>query len=133
MIYESLASLLRADSQLAALVGTRVYFTAAVPGQPYPDIVQYPASGFMMGDDLKGTEPPWNRRITFECRAETYGGTSGAHAVGEHVIRVLNNYTGAVSGEQIDDCRLVSDVSEYDETAAIRRRIVDFRVIHSPA
>lgn len=133
MIYEGLAALLRADTQLAALIGTRVYFVAAQPGQPYPDIVQYPASGFMQGEDLDGTDPPWNRRISFECRAETYGGASGAHAVGEHVIRVLNKYTGVTGGEQIDDSRLVSDVSDFDETAAIRRRIIDFRVIHSPA
>jgi hypothetical protein len=133
MIYDGLAGLLRGDSQLAALIGTRVWFASAVAGQAYPDVIQYPTNGLMQGDHLQGTEPPWNRRISFECRAQNYGGADGAHTVGDHVIRILNNYTGVVAGEQISDCRLESDVSDYDETAAIRRRIIDFRVVHSPA
>lgn len=135
MIYEGLAGLLRSDTQITALVGTRVWFMAAPADQPYPDIIQYPSSGNMMEADLEGMEPPWSRRISFECRARTFGelqGQTGSPGLGDHVIRVLNNYGGIVAGEQIQMCQLASDVPDLDETSAIRRRIIDFRVIHSP-
>lgn len=132
MIFEDLANRLKADGQIAALVGDRVWFVAAPAGQPYPDIIQYPSSGELMEENLEATELPWRRRISFECRGQAYGGDGGVHVLGDHVIRVLNNLSGVVGNEQIQMCRLVSDVPDYDETSAIRRRIIDFRVIHSP-
>jgi hypothetical protein len=133
MIFEELANRLKADTQIAALVGARIWFVAAPAGQPYPDIIQYPSSGEMMEENLEGVELPWRRRVSFECRGQVYGGTGGVHELGEHVIRVLNNLSGVVGNEQIQMCRLVSDVPDYDETSAIRRRIIDFRVVHAPA
>jgi hypothetical protein len=130
MIFESMKAILVADASLVAVVpATRVYFLVAPGGGAYPDIIQYPASG-ALDVDLEGTTLPWTRRISLECRAETYG---LAHMIGDQVLRVLNNYVGTVAGEDIQGCHLVSDVPDVDENSAIKRRIVDFRVTHSPA
>jgi hypothetical protein len=135
MIFKDLQGLLIADSALNAVLQGRVYFLSAPAQQAYPDIIQYPAAGFM-DTDLEGRSPPWTRRISFECRGTRYGDESlsgTAHWVGDQVIRVLNNYIGNPGTEQIQGCHLVSDMPDVDEQSAIKRRIIDFRVTHSPA
>lgn len=130
MIFESIAILLQADADLRALVHGRIYFLDAEQAQPYPDIIQYPSAGAPVSETLDGAAPPWTRRISIECRAQSY---AEAHAVGDHVLRVLNNRVGAVGAENIQACRVVSDVPLADDTSSIKRRVLDFRVTHSPA
>jgi hypothetical protein len=69
MIFNELAGLLKADGTLAGIVGARVWFVDAPPNQPYPDIVQYPSSGMPAVETLEGADPPYVRRISFECRS----------------------------------------------------------------
>lgn len=135
-IYSALRGVLLADPMLAGLVGgSRIYFLQA----PAPtstafqaDIIQYPSSGDM-DRTLEGSAPPWTRRISFECRHSVYGDeNSGAHQIGDHVLRILNNYVGTSGGEKIESCYVVSDVPDVDENSAIKRRIIDFRVMHRP-
>lgn len=135
MIFQDLRTLLVADPTLSAVMNGRIYFLSAPASEAYPDIIQYPSSGFL-DMELEGATLPWVRRISFECRATRYGDKSlsgTAHWVGEHVIRVLNNYTGNPGTEQIQGCHLISDMPDVDEQSAIKRRIIDFRVTHSPA
>ncbi|ACB80835.1 hypothetical protein Mpop_2680 [Methylorubrum populi BJ001] len=129
MIYAGIAALLRADQQLSAVVGDRVYFLDAEQLGDYPDIIQYPSSG-APAETIEGAAPPWTRRISIECRGTTY---AEAHRVGEHVLRILNNRVGLADDENIQACRVVSDVPLADDTSSIKRRVLDFRITHSPA
>ena len=132
MIFETFADLLRGDAQLAALIADRVYFGDAPAGKPYPDVIQYVAGGGQGTETLEAMDAPWTTRVSFECRAPKYGGPKGAHAVGDHVQRILNNLSGPYGAENIQLCRQVSDVPLTDDTTALQRRIIDFRVIYSP-
>jgi hypothetical protein len=130
MIFVALRAVLAANSGLTAIVPeSRIYVLQAPAGSTYPDIIQYPASG-TMEEGLDGTTPPWRRRISFEVRAQTY---QRAHDVGDVLIAALNNYVGTMAGENLHGCHLVDDRADVDEASAIKRRIIDFRVTHSPA
>jgi hypothetical protein len=133
MIFETFANLLRQDAALKALIGDRVYFGDAPAGQPYPDVIQYVAAGGQGTETLEVMEAPWRTRVSFECRAPKYGGPKGAHAVGDHVQRIMNNLSGRYGSENIQLCRQVSDVAVTDDTTALQRRILDFMIIWSPA
>lgn len=128
MIFLSIKRILAADTGLRALIGERIWFNDAPPTTTYPDVIQYPSSGIPT-ETLDSAGPPYTRRLSIECRGQTY---ESAHAVGEEVLRVLNNRVGVYGDENIQACRVVSDMPDADDTSSIKRRILDFRVTHSP-
>lgn len=128
MIFEAVAFLLKGDQQLKALIGDRVWFADAPASTTYPDIIQYPSSG-VPTETLDAAGAPFTRRLSIECRGKTY---LSAHQAGEHVLRILNNRVGVVGDENIQAMRLVSDLADADDTSSLKRRILDFRVTHSP-
>lgn len=122
----AIRSLLLAAPGVTSVVAQRVWLLTAAEGQPYPDIVVYEVSGAPW-EGLAGAMGTSGRRITVECRSTVY---KQADDLGEIALAVIGNFYGVVGDQHIEQCVLVSDVPDRDETSAVYRRIMDFRVTH---
>lgn len=130
----AMRSILIADDELMTLLGgpyngvPKVFFNAAPQGVSSPYIMLYEVSGAALGELLTEQRGPWEKRVSLDARAESYGKATG---IGDRAIALLNNLRGPADDIVIQDCRIVSDVPLYEEEAKIARRITDFRVIYA--
>ncbi|CAM5769796.1 DUF3168 domain-containing protein [Bosea minatitlanensis] len=117
-----------ADGALVALLGgQKVYQHEAAQGETRPLVMFGEISGQPVGETLQSSTAAWERRLSADCQAAT---PIAADAIGDRVVALLDNLIGTVGTIFVQRCRVVSDVTGYDDTVRICRRIVDFRITY---
>lgn len=132
--YPALIYLLTRDAAITAIVSDRIYAFIGDQKSPFPDIVVIPTVKTET-KDIEGTGAPYFERISIECRGTT---ARDADQLGVEVRKCLQNakfiYRPATgSAINVTGCIVAGDVFPVDEEFVIFRRIIDFRVIYSPA
>lgn len=109
MIAEGLKTLLLAQAPVAAIVGTRIYVTAAKQGTPRPYIVID-----RMRDEkfkgLDGVQTAKQAEIDIECWASTPG---SAAALAKVVSDYLDDFKGVAGAETILAAHQLDDSDNY--------------------
>lgn len=123
-----LRALLQADATLVGLLGgQKVYQHEAPQAADRPIIMASEISGQPIGETLQSSTAAWERRLSFDCQAAS---PIAADQIADRVVALLDNLTGALASLIVHRCRVVSDVTDYDDTARVCRRIVDFRITY---
>lgn len=121
-------TILKANSAVAALVGTRVYALKA----PQPATAPYITYQRISGERTRDTRGPTGRaraRIQVDCYATGY---AGANALANAVRKSLDGYRGTVASVRVWSIALESDLDFYEDGVdpPLYRVTMDFFVTH---
>lgn len=117
-------SYLLADSNISALVGTRIY------GGKLPQDVTYPAISYarISGERVHKLTGAGDRavpRIQYDCWAESY---TGAKALADLLRQRLNGASGTIGSTVVGMSRLDGEREFYDDGGVVHRVSLDFFV-----
>lgn len=126
-IEDDLYTFVTADTDVAALVGNRMYPVVL------PQSVTLPALRYLLSDDVPGQtqEGPdglWRPRLQFDCYATR---RSQARDLARAVLARLNGYQGAMGGSTIGALQAQNQLEMFEETVEAFRVMVDFRVLYN--
>lgn len=129
---EALRTFLLADTDLAALVGTRVHWVRSPQGTASPRIVLYRISG-LRDMHMNGPSGLIASRVQIDCIGSSYG---GAKAVARAVEARLSGYSGSASGVVFQGCFLIGERDDFEDADTpdkLFRTSLDFNIWHKGA
>jgi hypothetical protein len=126
---KGIKDLLRADTTIAGMVGTRVRIGRKPKDTDHPDIlVTVVASDYIK--TLNGVNATEMRRLQIDCWGND---TKQADELATAVHKLLNGYKGVLSeGTAVQSCLPNSDVDLDDEDGKVSGVAVDFNVWFTP-
>ena len=110
---KAIYSILTSDSDVSAIVGTRVYPQIAAQGAAFPFVV-YLINDLTPSDTKSGVSTLDEVRYEVLAIAETY---AEAADLNEKIRTALDRYTGTVSGVVIDSIQFTELEVDFDDNS----------------
>jgi len=129
MIYEALFSLLTANSDVAALVGTRVY-PVKMPDDPQLPAISLQVADGDRGDSLEGSDGLASELVQIDCWSRDMDQVKD---LAKKARAALRGYRGTVAGLTIGGILGWRETDLFDEDAEIFHVSCLCRVWHSDA
>mgnify|MGYP003557028686 CR=1 FL=1 len=123
-VENALVNILKADSAVAALVVTRVFFADAPQTPPVPFILMTRV-GTQFVHSLNSNAGLSRARIQLDCYAKTQ---KEARSVGQAVKDAIDTFRGTNSDVIIQGVLLLDSMDGYDESPELRRVTQDYHV-----
>ncbi len=123
-VEKALVTILKADSAVAALVVTRVFFADAPQTPPVPFILMT-RIGTQYVHSLNSNAGLSRARIQLDCYAKTQ---KEARSVGQAVKTALDTFRGIDSDVTIQAVLLLDSMDGFDESPELRRVTQDYHV-----
>ena len=112
---KAIYSILTSDSDVSAIVGTRVYPQIAAQGAAFPFVV-YLINDITPSDTKSGVSTLDEVRYEVLAVSETY---AEAADLNEKVRTALDRYTGTVAGIVVDSIQFTELETDYDDKAEV--------------
>jgi hypothetical protein len=110
---KAIYSILTSDSDVSAIVGTRVYPQIAAQGAAFPFVV-YLINDLTPSDTKSGVSTLDEVRYEVLAIAETY---AEAADLNEKIRTALDRYTGTVAGIVVDSIQFTELETDYDDAS----------------
>lgn len=121
---QALIDLLKADASVAAIVGTRIYFTQA----PQTPVLPYAVMFRVDGPRVYGMEGA-SGLVAARVQIDIYSKTAKqARDVGRTIRQVLSGFRGEQSGVNLQAVLLLDEGDGYEDSPELQRVTHDYRV-----